>query len=139
MTSLTENQLLKIISDYIIIQSRILSVFFSEYPNSLSGEYLFENCPRKGKIMVDGSKWSFRRHGAGISFDNLSSGVEVSAHVHPDDPNHIDAWRLKLYMESLNPNTSVDQDTVKALLRSLSEMNKGLEKKRSGDYVFLKK
>jgi pretoxin HINT domain-containing protein/uncharacterized protein DUF6896/ParB-like nuclease family protein len=54
-----------------------------------------------GSMDFDGKTWSYRRHGAGVTFRS-TGGVTVNAHVGMADyPAAVDAWRMFVYLDSL--------------------------------------
>lgn len=89
---------------FIELQSRLMDAFKEAFPDVSEWQFLLD-APRSGEVVIDGDSWSFRKHGAGLSF-RRADGVTINAHRHLSVPEGIDAWRLLEYLES----SDVDSD-----------------------------
>jgi hypothetical protein len=80
-------------------QAQLMAAFISRYPEiSFTQEVL--NLPCHGQIDIDGTTWTFQRHGAGLRFTSASDGRVVDMHQSLPRSDVIDAWRLLQYLES---------------------------------------
>jgi hypothetical protein len=61
--------------------------------------------PRHGEIAARGERWRYHRHGAGVSFEGQDSRRVVDVHRAVRLSEAFDAWRLMLYLESINVPT----------------------------------
>jgi hypothetical protein len=61
---------------------------------------LLINLPKQGKILANGKVWGYKKHGAGIEF-NDADGLVIDAHDHLDKQiNIVDAHRISEYLRS---------------------------------------
>lgn len=83
---------------------------FSRLQRGLVAQLLATACPTDreyfkdlpdGAMEFEGKTWSYRRHGAGVTFRS-ADGAAVNAHVGlADYPGAIDAWRIYVYLDSV--------------------------------------
>jgi len=84
-------------------------------------DYLLD-CPRSGELQLEGERWRFRVHGAGVKFTS-AGGVLIDVHRGITRAELIDAWRFMQYLESTTPESNVHltEAAVDAELRKLEE------------------
>jgi len=86
-----------LISDFVCLQQKLGRVLFESFqPNPE-----LTNLPKRGNINNDGELWEFARHGKGVSFRSLKTGVEVDVTEHLELLDSLDSWRFETYCESL--------------------------------------
>lgn len=59
--------------------------------------------PRRGTVAIRSREWTFTRHGAGVTFEEVGSKRTVNVPTHIDDPERFDLWCLVSYFGSLGP------------------------------------
>lgn len=92
----------KIILEYVELQTHLLSEFWQLYPNFKNANSLF-NFPSAGYIVAQDEKWEFQRHGKGMCFTATQSEKIVDIHVGLREyPQAFDAWRIVQYIESIH-------------------------------------
>jgi hypothetical protein len=98
-TNLTMDFLLLEINALIGLQAELLAVFESQYPTVHDWELLLD-CPKSGRVRLGSEGWSFRKHGAGLSFEGDRGGAIVDLHKNLKDTGSFDEWRVLQYLES---------------------------------------
>lgn len=119
---------------YIELQSTLLAAFKEAFPDVTDWEFLLD-APRSGEVIVDGDNWSFRQHGAGLSF-RRADGVTIDAHRHLSVPEGIDAWRLLEYIESsdVDRDDSLSERSLEKELATLEDKGEIVSAQHGGLY-----
>lgn len=94
----TTRGLLTHIGRYVDLQVSLIATFKEAYPNVSDWEFLLD-APWSGALVVDADTWSFRKHGAGLSF-RRTDGLTIDAHCCLSVPEGVDVWRLFKYLET---------------------------------------
>jgi hypothetical protein len=119
-----------IIRAFVVLQDKLMGAFRKSFPGVQDWQLLLD-CPKSGKVAVDGEPWTFRKHGSGLVFTNAAH-VVVDMHTALPDVAVIDAWRLLQYLESTA--TGLEMPVTEASLTSkLEELAKsGMLRKLPG-------
>jgi hypothetical protein len=109
------------VRSFIALQKMLSQEFRRALPFVKDWEYLLD-CPKSGEVHLDGRRWRFRVHGAGVAFTS-SDGVVVDMHRAVTQPEVVDAWRLMQYLESTAQDSKVylNEAAVETELRKLEE------------------
>ncbi len=95
-------ELIKLLLDYMKIQEQLIKTLRSNYDKITDWEYLLD-CPKNGYLTVLGENWKFEKHGKGICFISETSGKIIDVHTQiASQPRLLDNWRLIQYFESIN-------------------------------------
>ncbi|WP_436621051.1 DUF6896 domain-containing protein [Sorangium sp. So ce136] len=91
-----------VVIEFCDLQRGLVERFLDEVrPNDLDR---FSDIERTGNLSVGAQRWSYIRHGAGVSFE--IPGAIVDAHVGVTlFPDAVDGWRLLQYLESIGVTT----------------------------------
>jgi len=94
---------IKDISRFVNLQRKLTLEFSRHYSESKDLRWLLD-FPGSGEMNIDGDKWRFVKHGAGLRFTRESGEpcIVVDIHDRFDEPNVIDEWRLQQFFESLD-------------------------------------
>ena len=76
----------------------------------------FYNGVAPGEVSI-GDVWTFRGHGGGIRFER--AGITVDAHVAPHIHCAIDAWRIELYLDSIQAPPDSSGSPLEHLLEQM--------------------
>jgi hypothetical protein len=129
-------ELLMLIRAFVVLQSRLLAAFREAYPDVADWPLLLD-CPKSGELMVRGENWTFRKHGTGLHFSN-AAGIVVDMHRALPDAGVFDAWRVLLYLESIQPPPALQamiQATLEAKLADLASSRHILKASSEGTYT----
>jgi uncharacterized protein DUF6896 len=91
----------------VAFQESLLNAFRAAYREAKDYEWLLD-FPLSGELMVEGVRWDFIKHGAGVRFvrRGFEPHVVLDLHRHFGHPRVIDQWRMSQFIESLgNPLT----------------------------------
>lgn len=120
----------KALRQYAVLQKKLSSLLFETY--GVPEDRLLTNLPSSGMLTLDDCAWKFQKHGVGVRFEDLSSGVVVDAHEHIECcPECFDTWRLALYFESWNVRAlnigptnynAEEEESLAAMLTKLVEI-----------------
>jgi hypothetical protein len=119
----------KYIRQIIQLQRNIITTFKRVYPEVKDYNLLLD-CPREGKLEINGQIWLFIKHGKGLKFIRKEPVPKIIVDIHNyfSEPNVLDEWRLKQYIESLNLtystseiNNSLHELTLTHFLKKISE------------------
>ncbi|OCG47363.1 hypothetical protein A9G35_03990 [Gilliamella sp. Choc5-1] len=93
----------KYIKEMLQLQNTIITVFKKVYPEVKDYNLLLD-CPKKGKLDINGQQWLFVKHGKGLKFIRKDPLPEIIIDMHNyfSEPNVLDEWRLEQYIDSLN-------------------------------------
>jgi len=94
----TTRSLLTHVERYIDLPVSLIAAFKEAYPDVSDWEFLLD-APWSGALVVDGDTWSFRKHGAGLSF-RRTDGLTIDVHCCLSVPEGIDVWRPFEYLET---------------------------------------
>jgi hypothetical protein len=111
---------IELIEEFAQLQRALLTAFAAVYPNVLGDETFVVNCPLKGDVICNGSRWFFTKHGTGIRFCDSKTGVCVDAHASPHDIDMLDAWRILSYIDSIQPNAEYEERDIETLMTQLA-------------------
>ena len=98
---------LEILKRFSSLQKGLLSALGEKY--NLQDAFLSE-LPWKGEIEVNGSHWTFVKHGRGVRFTNEMSGVIDSHVINPNAPDAFDSWGVVQYLESVSCDELNERD-----------------------------
>lgn len=90
-----EREFRKFLAEYIGLQEALLTLLGRSV--DLERREFFNDLP-VGHVNHDGSIWSYRGHGRGVTLEH--DGKLVNAHIAAFAPDAVDAWRLSVYAES---------------------------------------
>ncbi len=112
------------------LQCRLLESLKAGYSvvGDLDDWGVLRSLPTKGQIELDGSTWSFKRHGMGFRFVRDSDRLTVDAHrLLGSYADGIDTWRALQYLESLNLDHYYINDEKYELGESEIELRKSFQ------------
>jgi hypothetical protein len=114
MSPITKNML----EEFSLLQGKLLTNFFARYPNAK--DRFMHECPKTGFIEIEGKKWKFIRHGAGVMFIGDETSEVVDAHrIYADIYEAFDAWRVLQYAESRGISAITERSVQESLERML--------------------
>lgn len=101
MLSLSTPQLVDELKIFVTYQEQLLAYVWSHHKKQPQKQYELYNIPKSGLFSLKDRDWKWRRHGAGIRFEECESGLVVDPHKHVEThPKIFDAWRVSLFLES---------------------------------------
>ena len=95
-------------AEYVRLQNAVVRALRASAGGELSQDP--SEWPQRGTLVVEGSTWTFRRHGLGYTFSKEGRSCVVEAHEHIDaEPFPFDAFRLQEYLRALGgPKVTLD-------------------------------
>lgn len=84
------------IARYVHLQYRLVGTIQAQYHTSS-----LLSVANAGRVVAEGSTWSFSKHGSGVRFKSVPSGIVVDVHNEFQRPDLFDHWRLRTYFGSL--------------------------------------
>ncbi|OTQ58698.1 hypothetical protein [Gilliamella sp. A7] len=107
------------INEMLQLQNNLLSLFKRNYP-TVKHHNLLLDCLRIGELDVHGQEWLFKKHGKGLKFKRKKPLPEliVDMHNYFSEPDVLDEWRLKQYLDSLS--VSYSKNDVRNCLNELT-------------------
>jgi hypothetical protein len=94
-----EQDALTLLNGLISKQKLLLEAFHTCFPEA---DDLLLSVPRSGVITCDNVLWEFQKHGSGIIFREVLTGIEIDVDSHVEIQDAVDGWRLSTYFQSLN-------------------------------------
>jgi len=100
MTTADRLEALREIEMFVDLQQALVTAFRAQH-GMAGGDLDVRVVQAAGTIALGADVWEFRRHGAGVAFQQRGSRLLVDVHVSLDDPGVFDQWRLRSYFGSL--------------------------------------
>lgn len=102
---------LRHLKSYSALQQRLLFSLFGSIDEPLGEGNFRSSLPLTGSIISNSEEWVYRRHGDGVHFSNGKAEVDAIKYIFAA-PSGFEAWRIKLYFESLGEKLSEESITM---------------------------
>ena len=104
-----------------------MSVFTARHPKVEDWQFLLD-FPKSGEVELNGERWLFTKHGAGLLFHNLDTGAVVDIHKHIQQTSVFDIWRFERFVASIGQKYLCDNlDEYLDKIQSTGEVKKSTE------------
>ena len=90
---------------YSALQQNLLFTLFKSQTKLLTEHNFRSELQKKGSIIFEAKRWNYYRHGDGIFFTDGKYEVDAIKYIFLA-PSGFDAWRLRVYFESLGKSCS---------------------------------
>jgi len=93
-----EQEALPLLFELVRKQKLLLGAFRDCFPGTDS---LLLSVPRSGNLICEDVFWEFQKHGTGIIFRELLTGIEIDVSSHLEVQDAVDGWRVATHLQSL--------------------------------------
>jgi hypothetical protein len=90
-----------ILQQFVELQGQLIQALLSAFPGFSDLDHLTDFPQSTGTLEAIDTKWEFRKHGIGFTFNDSKKKTVVNAHKWLSNPEFFDAYRISSYLASI--------------------------------------